>query len=58
MRVERSVNYRIAGKFGGDNVWRIYSYKLVGEKSLANGLIKPKNNYCVTCRFILCATIK
>ena len=29
-------NYRIAGMFGGDKVWRIASSKVVGKKSLAN----------------------
>ena len=26
----------IAGKFGGKNVWRIYSFQAFGKKSLAN----------------------
>ena len=29
--------YRIAGKFCGAKVWRIYSYKVLARKSLANG---------------------
>ena len=29
--------YRIAGKFSGAKVWRIYSYKVLARKSLANG---------------------
>ena len=28
--------YRIVGKFGRQNVWRIYSFKRLAEKSLAN----------------------
>ena len=28
--------YRIAGKFGGNKVWQIYSYKVLVRKSLAN----------------------
>ena len=28
--------YRIAGKFGGAKVWRIYSYKVLARNSLAN----------------------
>ena len=28
--------YRIAGKFGGENVWRIYSFKRLVEKRLMN----------------------
>ena len=28
--------YRIVGKFGGENVWRIYSFQAFGRKSLAN----------------------
>ena len=26
------VTYRIAGKFGGQNVWRIYSFQAFGRK--------------------------
>ena len=29
-------NYRVVGKFGGENVWRIYSFEAFGGKSLAN----------------------
>ena len=27
-----SLLYRIAGKFGGENVWRIYSFQAFGRK--------------------------
>ena len=27
-----SESYRIAGKFGGENVWQIYSFQAFGEK--------------------------
>jgi len=33
---ENRENYRIAGKFGGAKVWRIYSFRAFGKKSLAN----------------------
>ena len=32
------VKNRIAGKFGGDNIWRIDSYKLFGEEKLGEWL--------------------
>ena len=32
--------YRIAGKFGGDNVWRKWMDKDFGEKSLANWSVR------------------
>ena len=35
MRVTSEL-YHIAGKFGGENVWQIYSFQAFGEKSLAN----------------------
>ena len=35
--------YCIAGKFGGDNVWRIDSYKLFGEEKFGEWLDQPKN---------------
>ena len=35
-----SESYRIAAKFGGENVWQIYSFQAFGEKSLANGSAK------------------
>ena len=28
------MSYRIAGKFGGQNVWRIYSFQAFGEKKV------------------------
>ena len=31
------MKYRIAEKFGDNNVWQIYTYKLIAEKSLGNG---------------------
>ena len=34
--------YRIAGKFGGHNAWRIYSYKLIGEKKFGKWLDQAK----------------
>ena len=34
--------YRIAGKFGGDNVWRIDLYKLFGEEKFGEWLDQPK----------------
>jgi len=27
-----NMTYRIAGKFGGDKVWQIYSFQAFGEK--------------------------
>ena len=30
------MKYHIAEKFGGNNVWQIYTYKLIAEKSLGN----------------------
>ena len=45
--------YRIAGKFGGVNVWQIDFYKLFGE-----WFVNQKNNYCAERRFVLCAMIK
>ena len=30
------LQFRIAGKFGGENVWRIYSFQVFGAKSMAN----------------------
>ena len=47
--------YRIAGKFGKVNVWRIDFYKLFGEEKFGEWF---KNNYCAKRRFVLCATIK
>ena len=37
--LEVKINYchRIAGMFGGVNVWRIAKLKVIGKKSLANG---------------------
>ena len=32
-----SNTYRIAGKFGGEKVWRIHCYELLARKSLAIG---------------------
>ena len=37
--------YHIAGKFGGNNVWQIDSYKLVGEEKFGKWC-STKNNYC------------
>ena len=34
--------YRIAGKFGGDNVWRIDSCKLFGEEKFGEWLSTKK----------------
>jgi len=36
MILNLDLNYHIAGKFGGDKVWQIYSFHAFGEKSLAN----------------------
>ena len=30
----RNDTYRIAGKFGGQNVWRIYSFQAFGRKKV------------------------
>ena len=38
----KNVNYRIAGKFGGDNVWRIDSCKLFGEEKFGEWLLTKK----------------
>ena len=35
------LNYHIAGKFCREKIWRIYSYKVLVRKSLANGSIQP-----------------
>ena len=36
--------YRIAGKFGRENVWRIYSFRVFGRKSLVNEQISQSVN--------------
>ena len=37
-----AIRYRIAGKFGGDNVWRIDSCKLFGEEKFGEWLSTKK----------------
>ena len=34
--------YRIAGKFGGENVWRIYSFQAFGGKKFGERIDQPK----------------
>ena len=52
-----AATYRIAGKFGGDNVWRIDSYKLFGEEKFGEWLSTKKIFRGASLRF-LCATIQ
>ena len=36
IELKSSHTYHIAGKFGGENVWRTYSFQAFGRKNLAN----------------------
>ena len=35
--------YRIAGKFGGENVWRTYSFQTFGGKKFSESIDQPKD---------------